>query len=274
MIPRIRRRTLVAFAFGYAFMTFFLWAKQRDFLYFPVPAVPAPAAAGFADMSVIDIVTPRDGLALRGWYRPPADAAQPGVVMFHGNGGGIDIRAYKSRPFTARGYGFLLAEYRGYSGNPGTPGEQGFYDDARGYIETLTATHGIAPERLIFYGESLGTGVATQMAREYPQARALILETPYTNLAWLAQTRVFWIPTYFLMRDKFDNAGKIGGVSMPVLILHGTRDRVVPYSHGQALFARAAEPKRLETFPGGDHIDLFTRGAADKILAFLDDHAR
>lgn len=244
-----------------------LFVSQRNFIYHPDPTVPRASLYGVADMDVITAAT-EDGLELSAWYGEPQSNDKPVIVLFHGNAGHIGIRAFKARLLMDNGYGFLLAEYRGYGGNDGKPSEQGFYKDGRAYINWLK-NQGISEDRIVLYGESIGSGTAVQMAAEFSAAHALILETPFTDLPAVAQRHMIFVPTGLLMKDRFDNGSKIGALNMPVLILHGKRDVVVPYKIGKALFDRATEPKQMETFPHGGHNDLYMHGAGLKILEFL-----
>ena len=253
---------------GYCLMIAIMYYRQRDFLYYPQHNLYSPAAYGVADMEVVEIRTD-DGLTLKGWYKAPADPLRPVIVMFHGNAGHIGYRGFKARLMIDAGYGFLLTEYRGYGGNPGRPSEDAFYQDAMPWMKLLEA-RGIPPERTVLYGESVGTGPAVQVAMKYPGIRALVLETPFTNLGTVAQKHFFYLPANLLLRDRFDNINKIKKIHAPVLVLHGTADTIVPYSDGQALFAAANEPKTMETFPMGGHNDLFMHGAGLRMLRFLE----
>lgn len=259
---------LIACLVTYVITALALYIVQRSLIYFPDTNPPSPPFFGLADMGVVDVTT-SDGLTLKGWYRKPIEQGKPVILMFHGNAGHIGIRNFKARPFLDSGYGFLLAEYRAYGGNPGRTSEQGFYRDARAYIEWLKE-QGIATEDIVLYGESLGTGIAVQMATEYPDIKALVLETPFTNFVDLGKRIYFFLPVNLMMRDRYDNLSKITGLKMPLLVLHGTLDAVVPYRYGKALFDAASEPKRMETFPGGGHNDLYAHNADGRILMFLE----
>lgn len=255
---------LVLLYLGVLLMLYFI---QRHMMYFPDVTRPVPSVYGVADMIVIDVGT-ADGLTLQGWYKAPA-AGRPIIVLFHGNGGNIGGRNFKARQFINQGYGFLLAEYRGYGGNRGSPSEQGFYTDARAYLAWLVK-QGIAPAQTVLYGESIGTGVAVEMASETSGYKALVLESPFASMVEMARKQYFFIPVDLLLKDRYDNFSKIKSVKIPLLVLHGAVDPVVPYSQGKKLFDAANEPKKMETFPHGGHVDLYNHGAGAKILAFLE----
>lgn len=259
---------LLACLITYAVIVLALYIVQRSLIYFPDNNLPPPSFFGLPDMEVMDVTT-SDGLTLKGWYREPVERGKPVILMFHGNASHIGIRNFKARPFLDSGYGFLLAEYRAYGGNPGRTSEQGFYRDARAYMEWLK-TQGVMPEDIVLYGESLGTGIAVQMATEYPDIKALVLETPFTDFVDLGKRLYFFLPVNLMMRDRYDNLSKIAGLKMPLLVLHGTADMVVPYRYGKALFDAAPEPKQMETFPGGGHNDLYGYNADGRILTFLE----
>jgi uncharacterized protein len=266
-----RRKELKSFLFELLFLYFglllILFFVQRQFMYFPDVTRPSPVVFGVADMKAAEVTT-SDGLKLAGWYKAPPDAGKPVVILFHGNAGNIGMRNFKARLLIDAGYGALLAEYRGYGGNPGKPTEQGLYADAQAYLAWLEK-QGFPPSRVVLYGESLGTGVAVQMAAEKPDYKGLILETPFSSVVSLAQKIYFFAPAWLLVRDRYDNVAKIGKIKVPLLVLHGSIDAVVPYYQGKRLFDAANEPKKMETFPLGNHNDLYNCGAGAKVLSFL-----
>ena len=165
------------------------------------------------------------------------------------------------------GYGVLLAEYRGYGGNPGGPSEQGFYADGRAYIDWLKREK--KPEKIVIYGESIGSGTAVQMATEY-DVSGLVLETPFTSLVDIAAAQYFFVPVRYLLQDRFDNIGKITKVKAPKLVLHGLKDGTIPYASGRSLFDAAPEPKNFVDFPDGGHNNLYDFAAADYVIEFLN----
>ena len=241
-----------------------LYVFQRRLVFVPIGAPGAPADADVPDMRVVRYET-ADGLTLEGWFKPPAGRAT--IVYFHGNAGHFGERAFKARYFMDRGYGFLLASYRGYAGNPGRPSEANVCCDARAALDFL-AGEGIGPADTVIYGESLGTGVATAMAHEYAAA-ALVLEAPFTSLVDVAARRYWWTPARWLLHDRFELAGRIAAIDMPLLIVHGDRDRVVPLKFGKRLFATALEPKEMRILPGAGHADLYDFGAAEIVDEFI-----
>jgi fermentation-respiration switch protein FrsA (DUF1100 family) len=242
-----------------------LYAFQRQLLYFPDTA--RPSLGDVAGLGVREVtLRTGDGLSLLSWYLPPRDG-RPVIAYFHGNGGHIGYRAERLRWFGLNGYGVLMAEYRGFAGNSGKPSEAGLLADGLATLEFLDAQE-ITSNRLVIYGESLGSGVAVPLAAQREIA-GLILEAPFTSVAEVAQYHYSFIPAAALVRDRFDSVAKIGQVKAPILILHGERDRVVPSRFGRALFDAAPEPKELWLAPEGGHENLPRHGAFEMVLGFL-----
>ncbi len=257
-------------AAGYLALVGSMYTFQRSILYVPSTATPSPAASGVPEMTPVTLET-ADGLRLMSWYRP-ATGNRATIVYFHGNGGHIGYRGSKARPYLDAGYGMLLVSYRGYGGNPGSPSEDGLYDDGRAALAFLAA-QGVESGDTVFYGESLGTGVAVQIALEQARASkpvaAVVLEAPFTSTVDVGASHYPWAPVRWLMKDRFDSHSKIAGIQAPVLIVHGGRDRVVPIRFGEALYAAAVPPKDSLWIPDAGHNDLDAFGASEKVLAFL-----
>jgi fermentation-respiration switch protein FrsA (DUF1100 family) len=243
--------------------------QQRRFLYVPDTNRPVPATTGVSNPRELTVRT-ADGIDLLAWLAPPANRAQPVVLYLHGNGGHIGYRAHRFAQLARYGWGVLLLEYRGYGGNPGTPTETGLNQDARAGYAALRAL-GIPKQRIILWGESLGSGIAVRLATEV-DVGAVILEAPYTSITAIGQQRFPWAPVAWLLRDRFDLIGRIGGVHAPVLIMSGARDIVVPPAMGQNVFAAANQPKQFWLAPDAGHNDLVEAGAFDVVQAFVQDH--
>ena len=241
---------------------------QRGMIYVPDRTPDDPETSGVPDMVPVPLRA-EDGVVVTGWYAPPARPGLQTVVLFHGNAGTKAGRAFKARALIAAGHGVFLAEYRGYAGNPGRPSERGLFADARAVVDWLAA-RGTPSGALVLYGESLGSGVATAMATRCPP-RALILECPFTAIADLAPAFVPAALARVLLVDRYDNLGRIGGLTAPLLVIHGEQDEVVPVAQARALLARAASADKQGVFLAlAHHNDLWEFGAADQILAFLD----
>lgn len=264
-----------AFLIAYSALVGAMWALQRNLMYVPDTSRPDRARAGLEDMRDVTLRT-ADGLELLAWYKP-AGPGLPTVVYLHGNAGNIESRGVKVRPFLDRGLGMLLVEYRGYGGNPGTPSEQGLYADARAALGWLEG-EGIGPSQVALYGESLGTGIAVRLASGLGPGhglRALVLEAPYTSIAAVAQEHYFYLPARWLVRDRYDSLDSIDSIDSPLLVVHGERDRVVPFALGRKLFAAAPEPKQALWVPDGHHNDLHAHGGVlATVIEFILDGGR
>jgi fermentation-respiration switch protein FrsA (DUF1100 family) len=249
---------------AYLLIVALLYLGQRHLIYRPDTNRPTLGSLGGLDVREVTLKT-ADGLSLLTWYLPPPDNA-PIIVYFHGNGGHLGYRSERVAQFAAAGFGLLMPEYRGYGGNPGAPSETGLYADAQAALDFLN-DQGIGSARQVFYGESLGTGVAVHMAALGKPA-ALVLEAPFTNLADVAQDRFPWLPARLLVSDRFDSLSAIGEVKAPILIMQAEDDPIVPARFGHALFAAASEPKESLFATRGGH---FAGGYAgiDAAIAFL-----
>lgn len=254
---------------GYVVLVAGMYVMQRELQYNPDPARVLPSATKVPEMSVFD-VTARDGTVNQAWIKMPDDPKQKIVVMFHGNASNQAGRADKARHFLDAGLGFVICGYRGYGGDPGTPTEDGLYDDARSLLQVLIRDRKIPEDQIVLYGESLGTGVAVKMAVEFPHVAGLILEVPFDSALSVAQGRYPYIlGLQYLMKDQFLSDTRIGKLTMPKLFLLAGRDEVVPVAHGRRLFDLAPEPKRVIEFPQSQHSTTFDYGAGDKIRDFV-----
>jgi uncharacterized protein len=243
-----------------------LYLFQRQLLYRPNKT--RPGLADLAPLGVREVVlTTADGLSLFSWYLPPG-TNRPVIAYFHGNGGHIGYRAERLRRFAREGYGVLMAEYRGYAGNPGMPCEAGLYIDAEAALDFL-ACERIAPSRLVLWGESLGSGVAVYLAARREVA-GVILEAPFTSVAAAAQHHYPFVPAAYLIRDRFDSLSRIGRLRAPLLVLHGERDTIVPVRFGRTLLDAAPEPKEGWFGPEAGHENLAQFGALDAAIAFIE----
>jgi fermentation-respiration switch protein FrsA (DUF1100 family) len=252
----------------YLLLLGYMFVVQRSLLFLPDRTPPDLDQAGVAGLMEAVEVTTADGLRLAAWYAPPPGSQAPVMLYLHGNAGHIGHRGGKVRAYIDAGWGVLLLEYRGYGANPGSPTEQGLYADARAALDFLQA-EGVDAGHIVLYGESLGAAVAVQMATERPAA-ALVLEAPFCSVGASA---VYQYPIFpmarWLVRDKFDSLSKMSGVHVPLLILHGERDRVTPARFGRALLAAANEPKESRFYPEGGHVGLEEHGATEVVLDFV-----
>ncbi|MYC81461.1 MAG: alpha/beta hydrolase [Acidobacteria bacterium] len=223
---------------------------QRKLQYFPnADPVPLPQEQAFRGLQEVELET-EDGKRLLSWYWPGDRPLT--LVYFSGNGGNRADRLEWARDFHRLGFGLFLLEYRGYGGNPGTPSEAGLYRDAQAALDWLARDPG---RKLAYLGESLGSGVAVEMATRAAPA-GLIIQSGFSSAADVGQHRYPLLPVGLLMKDPFDSLPKIRGLGCPLLAIHGDRDRTVPLSLGRALFEAAPEPKEWLPVPGAAHNDV------------------
>jgi fermentation-respiration switch protein FrsA (DUF1100 family) len=167
------------------------------------------------------------------------------------------------------GLSVLLFDYRGYGGNPGRPTEAGLARDVRAARDRLLAETGLTPRQLLYFGESLGTGVVTELAAEYPPA-GLLLRSPFVDLAAIARARFPLLPVSMLLRDRFPQAELIAGVHVPTTVVYGTADRLVPPAQSLALAAAAGGPVVVVAVHGADHNDRSLFDGPDLLRAVLE----
>jgi fermentation-respiration switch protein FrsA (DUF1100 family) len=250
-----------------------LYVIQRGMMYYPWKDVPVPAASGVPEMRPVRLTT-ADGLTLTSWHFP-ASAERPTVVLFHGNAGHVGHRGFKARVFLDAGFGLVLVGYRGFGGNEGRPNEAGLYADGRAALAFLAAS-GVPNRRIVLYGESLGSGIATQLALEAARdgnpVGAVVLEAPFSSMAAAAQHHYPYLPAYWLVKDRYASIDKIAGIGAPLLVVHGERDGVVPVRMGREIFAAAREPKEALWLVKADHNDLFEHGVGPAAVAFIGKH--
>jgi len=260
----IVRWVLIIGVCGYVLVVAALYFAQRSIL-FPTTALHIPPAeAGMPEVQEVVLDT-SDGEKLIAWHVPPR-GDKPVVIYFHGNGEIVPWRAKRHRATIADGTGLLAVNFRGYGGSTGSPTEEGLHRDAAAAYAFAAARY--PPSRIVLWGHSLGTGVAVKLASEQPVAK-LILENPYTSTAEVAATKFPFVPVRWLMKDQLHADHWIGKVHVPLLIMHGARDDVIPIRFGERLFALANEPKRFVRYDQGGHIDLDDFGSGDVARAFI-----
>jgi fermentation-respiration switch protein FrsA (DUF1100 family) len=231
----------------------FSWAFQRRLIYLPsTGAVPSAATTlpGARDVQL----TTNDGLQLGAWYIPagrPAGAFT--VLVANGNAGDRSLRAPLARGLANQGFGVLLFDYRGYGGNPGGPSEEGLARDVRAARQFLIE-EGVPDNRLLYYGESLGAAVVAELATAHPPG-GLVLRSPFTDLASVGQIHYPFLPVRALLKDRFPVAEYVARVAVPITVVYGTADSIVPPEESRRSVAAAPGPTRLVALEGADHND-------------------
>jgi fermentation-respiration switch protein FrsA (DUF1100 family) len=249
----------------YGLVVLAAWLGQRQLMYHPDPTRTPPATIGLRDTREETLVSD-DGTNLLAWTTP-ARPGMPTILYFHGNAGNLAGRANRFARYQAQGFGLYMMSWRGYSGSAGNPSEAANVADAVAAYRVLVA-RGIAPGSIVVYGESLGSGVAVQLAARHPVG-AIVLDAPYTSIVDVAILTYPYLPVRPLLVDRYESDRHIASVRAPVLILHGERDAVIPVEMGRTLYRLANEPKRLATYPQGNHVDLDDYGAVDDVTRWL-----
>ena len=197
-------------------------------------------------------ITTEDKVELLGWFYNKNINKFKTILFFHGNAGSLENRTYKLNHFKDLKVNFLIIAWRGFSGNKGQPNEIGLYKDAESAIKWLKMK-GINEKNIILYGESLGTGVAVEIAQNKKYA-GVILESPFTSMVNMGRKYYPFFPVRFLLKDKFESYKKINKISVPILIMHGEVDKIVPYAMGKKMYELANEPKFFYSQEYGDHM--------------------
>jgi uncharacterized protein len=243
-----------------------LYMQQQSLLFRPDVTRVDPASVGLAKVREVLINAPGKPLLL-GWHAEPADASRPLFLYLHGNAASLARRADRFSFLTRDGAGLLAVSWRGYGGSEGEPGEAGFHEDAASALAYLKRS-GIGPERVILFGESLGTGMAVMTAAKIP-VKGLILDSPYLSITEIAAGRYWWLPVSLLLSHPFRADLAAPAVKIPTLAIHCKGDRVTPYEGGKALLARLGGPHRLITVDRGCHVPPFRDGGGEAIAAYV-----
>ena len=250
---RVKRSMLfdlaIALVFGYAVLTGVVYLTQERLVYYPQVGrddATTPRTHGLA-FETVQLAT-EDGERLNAWW---VSAPEPrgAVLLFHGNAGDMAARIDYLKMFNRLGYATLIIDYRGYGQSTGKPSEAGTYLDALAAWTWLTGTRGMAPADVVIFGESLGGAVATWLAARHPP-RALVLASTFTSLNDLGAEVYPFLPVRLISRFSYDSRARIGSIRAPVLVMHSRDDDLIPFAHGQRLFAAAGEPKQFLELAG------------------------
>jgi len=249
--PRVALTMVVIVTLVASGLLALVWSQQRRLIYFPSPGPVSPATAVSPGGRDVALET-EDGIRLGAWYFPvPGGTA---VLVCNGNAGDRSMRADLAAALNRHGLSVLLFDYRGYGGNPGRPSEDGLAADARAAQAWLAGQPDVDPNRIAYFGESLGAAVAIGLAVQRPPA-ALVLRSPFTSLADVGVLHYPWLPVRRLLLDRYPSIERIASVSAPLLVIAGDRDDIVPMSQSRRLYDAAAQPKRFLLVPGAGHND-------------------
>lgn len=293
MKKRLIMVLLLGLGLGYSVVCALAFWGQRSFIYIPPPNYSSPEAAGLSQMQEVNL-----SAYTTSWWIPPVSTdnevdnqannkiGKPVILFFHGNGSAVYSNDHIFKDFIAQGYGLLSVGYTGYpharqdgkalihkptthkpTPSP-TPNQSQLLRDARRNYQFLRAEN-IKPEQIIFFGTSLGSAIAAQLSAEYTPA-LLIVDAPFNSLSDMARQTMPLLPTDWLLKDKFDSAKALQGLSMPLLWTHGTDDTIIPIAQGQKLYDSYQGPKSRHIIKGGKHTDLWQKGADNIIIAAIN----
>ena len=249
----------------YIFFGYLLFFFQRRIVFNVSGKPKKPIEYGLNHIKELKILT-EDQIELLCWLAKPK-VNKPILVYFHGNSFDIGERAYRIEKYIKYGWGVLLVSWRGFSGNKGHPTEENLYIDAEAIMKWLDDEKFIKNNDIVLYGESLGTGVAVEMATRY-SFKSVILEAPFTSIIDIAQKKYRIYPAKLLVLDKFDNFSKLKNVNSPILIISGKKDEIVPHSHSIKLYKEAKKPKGCLFIDEAMHNNLYDFGIEKKVINF------
>lgn len=259
---------LATAAAGYVAIAGLLYLYQDRLVYFPertLTATPTQAELAYEPVRFLTA----DGISLSGWFIPAPNAR--GTLLFcHGNAGNISHRLESIRQFHQLGLDVFIFDYRGYGESEGVPSEAGTYRDAEAARRYLVEERQRVPARIVYFGRSLGAAVASQLATRHPP-RALIIESAFTSVPDFGAEVYPWLPIRWLARLQYPTREYLRSLHVPVLVVHSRNDEIIPFRHGEALYAAANEPKELLEIHGGHNDGFLVSGAryTGGIEAFL-----
>ena len=254
---------LLIFVLIYFFILISTYIFQRNLLYHPTENNYS------GDQILVSIekvkINTQDGIELMSWYHNKNVNNYKTILFLHGNAGSLENRIHKINHFKDININFLLVAWRGFSGNKGTPTEKGLYEDAESAVRWLKSK-GVRENNIIVYGESLGTGVATEIAQNKNFA-GIILESPFTSMIDAGKDKYPYLPVRLLLKDRYESNKKIKNINSPILIMHGKVDNIVPFHMGKKMYELANEPKYSYFSEYDDHMMEYN----EKLLKVLKD---
>ncbi len=245
---------------------------ENRMIFHPNPSVDAtPQQAGLEFEDIF--FTARDGVRLNGWFIPHPEARST-LVWFHGNAGNIGHRVENIKWLHDRvPVNIFIFDYRGYGRSQGFPSEKGTYLDGEAALELMRKKlGGDGAQKLVFFGRSLGAAIAAEMATRF-ESQGLILESPFISIAEMARVLFPYLPIGPFLRTRYDVRATIKKIKVPLLVLHGDRDEIIPFEHGKLVFEAAPLPKRFFAITGAGHNDTVVVGGEsyfEQLRQFID----
>ena len=257
---------ILTFLLIYFFILFTTYFFQRNLLYHPTENNYSGDEL-FVSIEKVRIKT-QDNIQLLSWHHNKNINNYKTILFLHGNAGSLENRIHKINHFKDMNINFLLVSWRGFNGNEGSPTEQGLYEDARSAVRWLKSK-GVVEKNIIIYGESLGTGVATEIAQNKNFA-GIILESPFTSMIDAGKTKYPYLPVKFLLKDKYESNKKIKNIKSPILIMHGKVDNIVPFYMGKKMYELANEPKYSYFSEYDDHMMEYNENLLNNLKKFIN----
>jgi len=249
----------------YLIITFILYKSQRSLLYHP------SENNYFGDKLMVSIdkvkIKTEDNIELLAWYHHKDIDNYKTILFLHGNAGSLENRIHKINHFKEMEINFLIISWRGFSGNDGKPTEEGLYKDARSAVKWLI-NKGVKKENIIIYGESLGTGVATEISQNENFA-GIVLESPFTSMVAAGKSKYPIFPIGLLLKDKYESDKKIKNIKSPVLVMHGEVDTIVPFWMGKKIYELANDPKYYYFPEYDDHMMEYNDKLINTLKSFI-----
>ena len=260
--------SILALILFYILLIIIMFFFQRNLLYHPSVDNYLKDNSGAEPTEIEKIkITTGDKIDLNGWFYNKDIKNFKTLVFFHGNAGSLKNRTYKLNYFKDLDINFLIIAWRGFSGNMGKPNEMGLYEDARSAVRWLNMK-GIQDKNIILYGESLGTAIAVEIAQNKKYA-GVILESPFTSMVNMGKKYYPFFPVSFLLKDKFESYKKIDKISVPILIMHGKVDNLVPFYMGKKIYELANEPKYSYFSEYDDHMMEYNEKLLNHLKKFI-----
>ena len=258
--------TLSSIVVAYLVVLVFIYFYQRNLLYHPSENNYQNDEIKF-EYEEVNIEVENE-IKLKSWLINKDLKKLKTLLIFHGNAGDLSNRIYKLNELNKLEINILLISWRGFSGNKGSPTEKNLYKDAEAAIKWLNKKN-VNNNQIILYGESLGTGIAVEMAKKN-DFNSIILESPFTSIENSAKIYYPYLPVKYLLKDRYDTISKIKMVESPIMIMHGEKDDVVPFSMGKELFEKANSPKQSYFTPDDDHMMEFNSSLLKNIKDFIE----
>jgi len=261
---------MIAALIVYLILLLLLFVFQRKIQYLPLGKTRDVASYNLKGFTA-EILTTDDDINILSWYKKPSNNNNKIILYFHGNAGNLGDRSHKFATFSKGGFGIMGVSYRGYSGSDGSPSESGLMLDAKAALAFLLK-EGYTTNNIILYGESLGSGVVMKLAKEHNFA-SLILESPFSSIISVAKRSYWFVPVSLMLKDRFESIKYAHKVRSPVLIIHGLKDRVVPYEEGLNLYNAIIAKKKMVSVESAGHLEFDDIFLLKEIKEFLEKEA-